>query len=203
MDAVLKETLINVAEFYDQRKVGDVGRLGFRRSTDMLVLMACLDRLLNQGIIVPRKTVFFDLGCADARVNVFLSYLVKISVGVELDEWTLEEYKPLKKDLETELNEKGFAKPPENIFTFNGDSTDSAIHREIFDQTGLLLKDFDLFYTYLVMYEEFASLISKKARPGAIFMIYGLNRIMPRLEGLRLLRHISPLNEIIAVYQKA
>ncbi|MBW1798540.1 MAG: hypothetical protein JRJ21_09100, partial [Deltaproteobacteria bacterium] len=94
LDGQLKKTLLRVAKFYDQRKVGDVGPLGFRRSTDMMTMLACLDRLLDEKIITSNKTMFLDLGCADGRVNVFLSYLVRMSVGIELDEWTFDEYGP-------------------------------------------------------------------------------------------------------------
>ena len=95
MDGQLKKTLLKVGGFYDKHKVGDMGPLGFHRSTDMMTLMACLDRLMDKKIINPGETKFFDLGCADGRVDAFLSYLVKMSVGIELDEWTLEDYGPL------------------------------------------------------------------------------------------------------------
>jgi len=202
MDNVLKDTLQYIADFYDRRKVGDTGPLGFRRSTDMMRLMACLVPLLEQKIIIPGKTRFLDLGCADARVNVFLSYLVKTSVGVELDEWTLEEHESLSGKLYPGLEERGLMLPPENIFLYNGDSTSPVIHEKIFTDTGLRLRDFDVFYTYLVMYQEFSRLILKEGKQGAIFMVYGLNRIMPALKGFRLLDSISPVQGILAVYQK-
>jgi len=82
---LLMPTLTRIARFYDRRKVGDVGPLGFRRSTDLGVLTTCADRLIAEGIIVPGETRFLDLGCADGRVNVLLSYLVRISVGIEVD----------------------------------------------------------------------------------------------------------------------
>ena len=62
MDQRLKKSLSKVAEFYDQRKVGAVGPLGFRRSTDLLTLLACADRLIGEGIIKPDETAFLDLG---------------------------------------------------------------------------------------------------------------------------------------------
>ena len=64
------------------------------------------------------------MGCADGRVNVLLSYLVKISIGIELDEWTLDEYMPLKTMLEKKLGKDHLSPPPENIFLFHGDSMD-------------------------------------------------------------------------------
>ena len=202
MNEQLKKTLLRVAKFYDQRKVGDVGPLGFRRSTDMMTMVACLDRLLDEKIIKPNETMFLDLGCADGRVNVFLTYLARMSVGIELDEWTLDEYGPLKLQLEEVLKQEGLLLPPENIFLFHGDATDERIHKSITRETGARFEEFDLFYTYLVMHEEFAELIEKKAKRGSIFMVYGLDKIMPSYKGFRLLKHISPMEGILAIYRK-
>lgn len=48
---------------------------------------------------------------------------------------------------------------------------------------------YDLFYTYLVMHEEFAEMLAERAKRGSIFMVYGLNRILPRYPG------VSPATE--------
>ncbi len=202
MDKNLKNSLAAVASFYDQRHVGHVGPLGFRRSTDLTTLLACLDRLLDEKIIIPGESMFLDMGCADGRVNVFLSYLVKFSVGIELDEWTLDEYAPLRDELEKTIKYEGLLQPPDNTFLFHGDSTDSDLHGKIRMGTGLGFEDFDIFYTYLIMYEEFAELIVEKAKTGAIFMVYGLNRIMPGFRGLNLLGRLSPLEGALALYRK-
>ncbi len=45
-------------------------------------------------------------------------------------------------------------------------------------------------------------MIAEKEKKGAIFMVYGLHRILPQYEGLSLLGHISPLEGILALYQK-
>ncbi|MBC8418356.1 MAG: hypothetical protein ISR62_05685 [Desulfobacteraceae bacterium] len=202
MDQRLRKSLSKVAEFYDRRKVGDAGPLGFRRSTDLKTLFACTDRLIHEKIIDPGETAFLDLGCADGRVNLFFSYLVKLSVGIELDEWTLDEYGPLRTELEGALKNEGFLSPPENIFLFLGDSTDESLHDAIMRKTDIGLDAFDLFYTYLVMHEEFAEMLAEKAKPGSIFMIYGLQKILPRYPGFRLLQHLSPMEGILALYQK-
>lgn len=202
MDQRLRKSLSKVAEFYDRRKVGDAGPLGFRRSTDLKTLFACTDRLIHEKIIDPGETAFLDLGCADGRVNLFFSYLVKLSVGIELDEWTLDEYGPLRTELEGALKNEGFLSPPENIFLFLGDSTDESLHDSIMRKTDIGLDAFDLFYTYLVMHEEFAEMLAEKAKPGSIFMIYGLQKILPRYPGFRLLKHLSPMEGILALYQK-
>jgi hypothetical protein len=203
MDERLKETLLQVACFYDRRKVGDVGALGFRRSSDLALLVGCLERLLQEDLILPHQSHFLDLGCADGRVNILFSYLVRISVGVELDPWTLEEYVPLKAALEHELEAAGRIPPPENIHLFEGDSTDQTVYTQIAIDTGLAFEDFNLFYTYLIMHQEFAAMIVERAAKGALFLVYGLDKIMPRYEGLQLREDLSPLNGILGVYEKA
>lgn len=45
-------------------------------------------------------------------------------------------------------------------------------------------------------------LIGREAGKGALFMVYGLERILPRFGGLRLLTPIKPLEGILALYQK-
>ena len=201
MEEIVKQTLLTVARFYDQRKVGDVGSLGFRRSSDLTKLVACLTWMVERHGLVPQSSSFLDLGCADGRVNVLLSYLVRKSVGIEIDEWTLEEYEPLRKSLDSALSQDQLLLPPENISLYLGDSTDESLHQRIDHETGLGFEDFDLYYTYLTMQEEFAGLIAKKAKPGAVFMVYGLATIIPRLPGFRLMTP-TPLEGILALYEK-
>ncbi len=202
MNQHLKKSLSKVAEFYDRRKVGAVGPLGFRRSTDLMTLLACADRLIGEEIIKPDETAFLDLGCADGRVNLFFSYLVRLSIGIELDEWTLEEYDPLRSELENTLEKEGLLSPPSNIFLFHGDSTDKALHDSITHKAGIGIESFDLFYTYLIMHEEFAEMLAERARRGSIFMVYGLNKILPKYPGFRLLENLSPMEGILALYLK-
>lgn len=202
LDENIKRILLKAAHFYDRKKVGDVGFLGFRRSTDLQRLIRCIDQLIDQGILIPKRSLFLDMGCADGRVNVLLSYLVKISIGIELDEWTLDEYMPLKTGLEDTLKKDNLSLPPDNIFLFHGDSMDDGLHETIKKQTGVSFEEFDLFYTYLTMQEEFAELITRKAKKGAIFMVYGLEKIMPRYKGLSLLTPERPMEGILALYQK-
>lgn len=202
LDEELRKTLLEVAQFYDGRKVGNVGSMGFRRSSDLTKLVPCLDRLIDRNIFIPHESLFLDMGCADGRVNVLFSYLTRVSVGVELDEWTLEEYTPLKKALEDILRAQELALPPDNIHLFHGDSLDHAIHEMISGRTGVNIEDFDLFYTYLTMQERFAELIAHRAKPGAVFMIYGLRKILPKFNGLRLLTPEKPMEDILALYQK-
>ena len=198
----LRTTLLEVARFYDQRRVGDVGHLGFRRSSDLIRLVSVLDQLMERQLLEPWESLFLDMGCADGRVNVLLSYIVKKSIGVELDEWTLDEYMPLRKDLEIHLSHKNLRKLPLNISLFHGDVMDKAVHTAIKEQTRIRFEQYDLFYTYLTMQEEFAGMIAQQARKGAVYMVYGVERIIPRHEGLRLLTPDNPLEGIVAVYQK-
>jgi hypothetical protein len=197
----LSDTLRFVARFYDRRKVGDLGALGFRRSTDLKRLLACITHMLRMQWLIPGKSLFFDMGCADGRVNVLLSYLAGLSVGVELDEWTLDEYTPLREKLRTALQMERLLPLPANISLFHGDAMDSSLHAAIKERTGAGLDDFDLFYTYLTMQEEFAGLINRKAKKGALFMVYGLERILPRWDGMTLLTE-QPLEGILALYRK-
>jgi SAM-dependent methyltransferase len=196
-----RKTLLRVAHFYDQKKVGDAGALGFRRSSDLTRLAASLFCMIEENLLLPGSSSFLDLGCADGRVNVLLSYLVSKSVGIEIDEWTLDEYLPLKQDLESVLRRERLPVPPGNIHLYHGDSMDGFLHEKIRSETGVALEDFDLFYTYLTMQEEFAEFISKRAKQGALFMVYGLKEILPRFPGLRLLTQ-KPLEGILALYQK-
>jgi len=202
LDKRLRETLLRVAQFYDRRRVGDTGYLGFRRSSDLTRLVECIDHLMDQSLLIPRESLFLDMGCADGRVNVLLSYVVKKSIGIELHEWILDEYVPLKRGLEGTLQEHHFQFPPDNITLLHGDSLDESIYESIKERTGVCFTEFDLFYTYLTMYEEIGELIARKAKRGAVFIIYGLERVLPKLDGLQLLTPGELIGGIIALYQK-
>jgi SAM-dependent methyltransferase len=202
LEKTVERTLLQVAEFYDRRKVGDAGHLGFRRSSDLSKVLSCLKMMIGQGLFAPAEALFLDMGCADGRVNVLLSYLAEKSVGIELDEWTLDDYGPLREELEATLTQRGLLLPRQNISLYHGDSMDESLHDRIHHETGVRFDQFDLFYTYLTMQEEFAELIVRKAKPGAVFMVYGLEKIIPRFTGLHLLTPERPLEGIIALYQK-
>ena len=202
LDEGLRETLLKVAQFYDQRKVAHKGYLGFRQSSDLTRLVACIEHLIHHSLLIPQQSLFLDMGCADGRVNVLLSYLVKQSVGIEMHDWILDEYTPLKNALEDALTEHRLQRPPHNIFLIHGDTIDVAAHETLTEQTGVSFEEFDLFYTYLTMHEEFAGLIAQKAKRGAVFMIYGLERVLPKLDGLQLLTPGKLIEGIVALYQK-
>jgi hypothetical protein len=202
MDESLQRALEQTASYYDARKVGDVGALGFRRSTPLAQLLKNLPGLIENRLLVPGVTRFLDMGCADGRVNVFLSFLVQLSVGVEVDEWTLDEYEPLKQGLEEELTAKGLALPPENIHLFHGDTLERATGERILEKTGHGLDSFHIYYTYITMYNEFAELLRDHARPGSIFMIYGFDVILPKLQDFLFLERVSSVKSKLAIYRK-
>jgi len=202
LETTLEHTLLQVVEFYDGRKVGDVGHLGFRRSSDLSKVLSCLKTMMDKGVIVPGAAHFLDMGCADGRVNVLMSYLARTSVGIELDEWTLDDYRPLRRELDVLLTERGLRLPQKNIFLYHGDSMDESLHDRVHHETGIPFNQFDVFYTYLTMQVEFAELIARKAKSGSLFMVYGLEKIIPRLPSLRLLTPDRPPEGIIALYQK-
>jgi len=201
VNRLARDSLEAVADFYDARKVGDVGPLGFRRSSDLHALLSCLYQLHARGLL-NENCSFLDMGCADGRVNVLMSYFVKVSVGIEIDQWILDEYGPLRKELNQILQSKGLLLPPPNIHLFHGDASDPQVYRRIKEATGKLFNQFDFFYTYLVMHEEFSQFISQKAKSGAIFMVYGLGGVLPRYQGLELLKDLSPMDNILGLYRK-
>ncbi len=52
------------------------------------------------------------------------------------------------------------------------------------------------------MYEEFAELIARKGKTGSVFMVYGLDKVLPKFEGLELRTAERLIEGIIALYQK-
>lgn len=66
----------------------------------------------------------------------FKDLLAKISVGIEMEEWTLEEYGPLKAELQQILNQDGLLSPRENSFFYHGDSSDERVHERISPETA-------------------------------------------------------------------
>ena len=197
-----KKAMLKVSDFFDSKKVGNIGPLGFRRSSDLKRLLAGIEQLQANQILGSSGLNFLDMGCGDGRVNILLSYIANKSIGIELDEWTLDEYSQLKKALEKELKEIQLTLPHDNIHLFEGDSLDIATHDRILHKTGVGIENIDLFYTYLTMHEEIAELIATRAKSGALFMVYGLEKIMPRYDGLELITPVEPLEGILAVYRK-
>ena len=191
-----------VARFYDARQVGNSGPLGFRRTSELGKLLTCLTSLVQTELLIPGQSRFLDLGCGDGRVNVLFSYLTEVSVGVEQDQWTLDEYLPLKRKLGVQLDDLGLPRPPDNIRLFCGDSTSQSVHGAIRESVGLELADFDLFYAFVAGPDPLAELVATRGKPGSVYLVFSMNRIFPRYPGLRLVEALSPLGDVLAVYQK-
>ena len=191
-----------VARFYDARQVGNSGPLGFRRTSELGKLLTCLTSLVQTELLIPGQSRFLDLGCGDGRVNVLFSYLTEVSVGVEQDQWTLDEHLPLKRKLGVQLDDLGLPRPPDNIRLFCGDSTSQSVHGAIRESVGLELADFDLFYAFVAGPDPLAELVATRGKPGSVYLVYSMNRIFPRYPGLRLVEALSPLGDVLAVYQK-
>lgn len=192
-----------VAEYYDGRKFGCRGTEGYRKSTDLSILISCAEELTRTGYIHPEKTAFLDLGCADGRVNVLMSWFVRWSLGVELDPEILKEYASGKQALEELLSERGVDEHiPENIRLFAGSSLDVATHERMRRETGIALEDVDLFYTYITLHDLFGELVAEKAKVGALYLVYGFSRVLPSYDGLRLLIPDVAGQHIAALYVK-
>jgi hypothetical protein len=95
----LRRAIELTANYFDGRKVGCFGNAGYRKTTDLSKFCACIEDLINSGIIRPRNTVFADLGCGDGRVNLLMSYFVRLSIGLEIDSEILSEYGPRNNEL--------------------------------------------------------------------------------------------------------
>ncbi|MCX7823345.1 MAG: hypothetical protein N2260_07890 [Syntrophobacterales bacterium] len=198
----VEKTLLAISEFFDNLKVGYTGHSGYRKTTDLYVLAEACKELIERDLINPNRTVFLDLGAGDGRVNLFMSYLVRYSIGIELEEFIFEEYFIRRNELEKYLIDKNLIPLPENIFILNGNSLSPQTHEELFRKTALTLKEVDIFYTYITLHDAFADLIYKEGKEGALYMVYGFNSVLPRYEGFRLIEANLGLKGLIALYRK-
>lgn len=198
----LSRTLSCIAAFYDGCKVGYQGFEGYRKSTDLNKLGLCVLDLVSRGLVDPQYTNFLDLGCADGRVNVLMSYFVKRSLGVELDPEILAEYSPRAGDLCSMLKGEGHLLPPDNVALFPGSSLDESVHQRVYSETGVRFDEVDLFYTYITLHDLFAEKIVRDAKPEALYLVYGFNRVLPTYSGLNLLIRDVGSQGIAALYGK-
>ncbi len=198
----LKDSLSLIADFYDSCKYGCEGFEGYRKSTDLRKFIVCVEELRSLGFIDPEKTIFADLGCADGRVNVLMSYFVRKSIGIEIDAEILAEYSTRSAELGSLLREKGLKLPPENVFLYAGSSLDSDTYRRVSSETGARFDDVDLFYTYITLHDVFSEKIAEEARHGALYLVYGFNKVLPRYEGLKLVVPDVASQGIAALYAK-
>lgn len=198
----IEKTLQAVAGFFDGFKIGYTGHSGYRKTTDLFVLRKACCELMENDLLHPNKTVFMDLGCGDGRVNLFMGYLVKSSIGIELEDFIYDEYPLRRKELEIYLEANNLIPIPDNIYILHGNSISHQTHMELFRQTGLTLKDVDIFYTYITLHDAFAELISREGRIGALYMVYGFNNVLPRYPGFSLVNPNLGQKGLIALYRK-
>jgi hypothetical protein len=190
------------ADYFDSRKAGCFGNTGYRKTTDIAKLGACIRDLAASGIVKPGSTVFTDLGCGDGRVNLIMSYFVRLSIGIEIDSEILSEYGPRKNELISILKSEGAVPPPENIFLIHGSSLDDGTFDEIKSRTGVDFENVDLFYTYITLHDIFAEKIAERGRPGACYMVYGFNKVLPGYESFELINPDVGAQAIAALFRK-
>jgi hypothetical protein len=198
----LSKTVDFIARYYDSCKVGYVGHEGYRKSTDLYKFGKCIDELVALGYIEPQHTTFLDLGCADGRVNVLMSYFVKRSVGIEIDPEILAEFSPRKKELTHRLQSENLIQPPDNVSLFNGNSLEAATYERIENTINVRFEEIDLFYTYITLHDLFGAKIAEEAKPKALYLVYGFSKILPRYQGLKLLLPDVASQGILALYGK-
>lgn len=201
-DVRLKQTVACIADFYNGCKVGYVGHEGYRKSTDLVKFARCIDELVNLGFIDPNRTLFLDLGCADGRVNVLMSYYVKRSMGIEIDPEILAEYNPRKEELGHKLRRANLIQPMDNITLFRGNSLEAATYEQIETTINVRFEEIDIFYTYITLHDLFGAKIAAEAKPKALYLVYGFNKILPRYQGLELLIPDLASQGIVALYGK-
>jgi len=198
----MAQTMRAIATFFDRYKEGYEGYEGYRKTTDLSKLGHCVQILLEKNCLHKGKSVFMDLGCGDGRVNIYMSYFARVSIGVEIDPIILSEYELRKKELDNFIQASKLVVPPDNIYLVRGDSLKKEAHEEILNATGLTFKDVDLFYTYSALHDLFGETISKDAKEGAMYMVYGFNKILPVYDGLKLVDKDLGGQGIVALYKK-
>jgi SAM-dependent methyltransferase len=201
-DSRLRQTVDLIARYYNGCKVGYVGHEGYRKSTDLVKFARCIDELLRLGLIDSNHTLFLDLGCADGRVNVLMSYFVKLSVGIEIDPEILAEYNPRIEELVHKLRRTKLIQPTDNITLFRGNSLEAATYEQIESTVNIRFEEIDIFYTYITLHDLFAAKIAAEAKPKALYLVYGFNKILPRYQGLELLIPDLASQGIVALYGK-
>ncbi len=196
------EALWAIARFFDTIRYGYEGHEGYRKSTDLFKMIPCLEDLMTRGLIHPQWTNFLDLGCADGRVNLMMSYFVRNSIGIEIDKEILNEFEPRKAHLNRLLKDQKIQPIPENVHLFSGDSLEPGTHARVKEISGVSFEEMDLLYTYITLHDLFGEMIVEKAQKGALYMVYGFSRILPRYEGMELLIPDVGSQGIAALYRK-
>ena len=132
-----------------------------------------------------------------------MSYFVKLSLGIEIDPEILAEYNPRKKELSQELRRAKLIQPINNITLFRGNSLESATFEQIESTLNVRFEEIDIFYTYITLHDLFGAKIAAEAKPKALYLVYGFNKILPRYRGLELLIPDLGSQGIVALYGKS
>ncbi|MBW1980466.1 MAG: hypothetical protein JRJ12_04545 [Deltaproteobacteria bacterium] len=198
----LAQTIATITDFYNARKYGYEGFEGYRKSTDLTKLTSCVRALQSQGLLEAQRTVFLDLGCADGRVNILLSYFVKYSLGIEIDGEILAEADGRLAKLQARLEDAFLLPVPGNVTLLSGDSLQSEPYVEFKKKLGVHFSDVDVFYTYITLHDLFAAKIAREAKAGALYLVYGFNKVLPQYEGLQLIDPDLAGQGIVALYRK-
>jgi SAM-dependent methyltransferase len=201
-DHDLHTTIKLTVDYFDSRKAGCFGNTGYRKTTDLGKLHACIEDLAVSGIVKPGSTVFADLGCGDGRVNLLMSYFVRLSIGMEIDREILSEYALRRKELISILEKEGAVLPPENIFLIHGSSLQNRTFDEMRSRTGADFGDVDLFYTYITLHDVFAEKIAERGRPGVHYLVYGFSKVLPVYESFELVNADVGAQAIAALFKK-
>lgn len=201
-DSRLQQTIATIANYYNGCKVGYVGHEGYRKSTDLVKFARCIVELVRLDLIDPKRTLFLDLGCADGRVNVLMSYFVKLSLGIEIDPEILAEYNPRKEELGHKLQRANLIQPINNITLLLGNSLEATTYEQLESTINVRFEEIDIFYTYITLHDLFGAKIAAKAKPKALYLVYGFNKILPRYQGLELLIPDLASQGIVTLYGK-
>ena len=198
----LRKTVDFIARYYGGCMVGYVGHEGYRKSTDLVKFARCIDELVRLDFIDPKRTHFLDLGCADGRVNVLMSYFVKLSVGIEIDPEILAEYHPRKEELGHKLRKENLIQPVDNITLFRGNSLEPTTYEKVESTINVRFDQIDVFYTYITLHDLFGAKIAAEGKAKALYLVYGFNKILPHYQGLELLISDLAAQGIVALYGK-
>jgi hypothetical protein len=131
-----------------------------------------------------------------------MSYFVKVSAGIEIDPEIFAEYKPRIEELDHKLHRSNLIQPSDNIALFLGNSLEAATYEQIETTINVRFDEIDIFYTYITLHDLFGAKIAAEAKPKALYLVYGFNKILPHYQGLELLIPDLASQGIVALYGK-
>lgn len=203
MDTRTRDTMAWIARFFDSRKAGCAGNSGYRKTSDLSILLKIVGNLVERKIIMPMKSIFMDLGSGDGRVNMMMAYVCRWSLGFELEEFIYDEYILKRREVDEALCKDNLLLLPNTIHIWCGNSLDDGSYGLMHIETGLTIKDVDIFYTYITLHDTFAEFLDKRARRGAYYIVYGVHRILPKYNGFTLVDPDVAGQRVVALYKKS